>query len=154
MKKIITILCIVLLSNGSFCQVAKPTVIAKPNAHFLTHLQKVAQSITEKKGQTLNANTQAFVNLLKTAKTATSWKNTEYKTFMKQATPYINAIGVKFSATDGGEKLSADPDDGGEIFASSKMLIRVLNEICTDVICPSCCCANPPICTPKLNNKR
>jgi hypothetical protein len=151
MKKIITILCIVLLNNVSFCQVAKPTVIAKPNTDFLTHLQKIAQSITEKKGQTLNANTQAFVNLLKTAKTAASWKNTEYKTFMKQATPYINAFGVKFSATDGGEKLSADPDDGGEIFASSKMLIKALNQICTNTICPICCCLFPTDCKGKLN---
>ncbi len=135
----------------SFCQVAKPTVIAKPDKVILLHLQTIALSITAKKNVELDSSKQALVNLLKKAKSAASWKNQDYKIFMKQLTPYIKKLGISFTAKDGGEKLNADPDDGGEIFASSKMLIKALNDICTDVICPACCCTNPPICTIKLN---
>ncbi|MBP6430356.1 MAG: hypothetical protein KA319_01140 [Ferruginibacter sp.] len=151
MKKIIIILYVVLINTVAFGQVAKPTLIAKPDKAILTHLQKIALSITENKSRGLDSNTKSFVRLLKTANAASTWKNAEYKSFIKQATIYIKALGIGYTTKDGGEKFSADPNDGGEIFASSKMLIKALNQICTNTICPICCCLFPTDCKGKVN---
>jgi len=147
MKKILSVCFIAFLTHPVIAQKAKPTIVTTLNAAFLKNLEQAAKSlsVSPKNYKGLNANQVAFYNLIKSASTAGAWGKAAYKTFTKQATPLIKALGILADPDDGGE-IFADPDDGGEIFSSSKLITKSLG-----IFCPACsiiCIGCPP------NNKK
>ncbi len=128
------------LSLSLNAQKVKPAVITVPSISFLKTLQQAAQtiSISPKDFKGLNANQVAFYKLIKSATGAASWDKPAYKTFIKQATPLIKALGILSDPDDGGEIFS-DPDDGGEVFSSSKLVSKSLSTFCSACsICIGC----------------
>lgn len=142
MQKIFLMVMVLVYSVAVVAQKTKPTVITTPDATFLKKLEQAAKSLTvsPKNYKGLNANQVAFYNLIKSASAAGAWGKTAYKTFTKQATPLIKALGILADPDDGGE-IFADPDDGGEVLSSSKLITKSLS-----VFCPTCtiCIGCPP----------
>lgn len=142
MKKLLSVCFIVFLSHWAIAQKAKPSIVTAPNATFLKNLEQAAKSlsVSPKNYKGLNANQVAFYNLIKSASTAGAWGKEAYKTFTKQATPLIKALGILADPDDGGE-IFADPDDGGEVFSSSKLITKSMG-----IFCPTCniCIGCPP----------
>jgi hypothetical protein len=143
MKKFWMITAVLVYSVALVAQKAKPIIVTTPNAAFLKNLEQAAKSlsVSPKNYKGLNANQVAFYNLIKSASTAGAWGKAAYKTFTKQATPLIKALGILSDPDDGGE-IFADPDDGGEVFSSSKLITKSLG-----IFCPACsiiCTGCPP----------
>lgn len=132
MKKILIMIMILVSSVAVVAQKTKPIVITKPNTAFLKTLEQNAKNISPKALKGLTANEKSFINLLKTATTASGWDKAAYKTFAKNATPIIKSLGIMSDPDDGGEIFS-DPDDGGEVFASSKLITKALNIVLNKV---------------------
>ena len=80
---------ILVSSVAVVAQKTKPIVITKPNTAFLKTLEQNAKNISPKALKGLTANEKSFINLLKTATTASGWDKAAYKTFAKNATPII-----------------------------------------------------------------
>ncbi len=127
MKKVLVFYFMLFCSLTLLAQKVKPVIITKPNSGFLKMLEQKAKSISTKSLKGLNEKEKSFVALLKTANTASAWDKAAYKTFIRNATPLIRALGIVSDPDDGGEVFS-DPDDGGEIFASSKLITKAFNK--------------------------
>ncbi len=136
MKKIWIISVVLMYSVAAVAQKAKPFIVTAPNAAFLKNLEQVAKnlSVNPKSNKALNKNQAAFYNLIKSASTASGWGKAAYKTFAKQATPLIKALGILADPDDGGE-IFADPDDGGEVFSSAKLITKAMSNFCPNPIC-------------------
>lgn len=140
MKKLSTVIFMLLCITSTYAQKAKPRVVKRLDSVFLQQLQQASSklNLSEKNVKGMPANKLAYYQLIKSASKATGWSKEEYKIFMRKAAVIIKALGIQADPDDGGE-IFADPDDGGEVFISPSLIVIKVPKLCPEcLLCPVC----------------